>query len=139
MRNLKYDSDKVDDYSKKELAEMIFSGKVSREQVNIDGLFRKHRPMLDKELDLMKQEELDWANATALNTVDSYQVYLDEYNPTIVEGESITDGWDENTVYIGRHVEDARRLQAAVKKTTMMKKKLKKTKPLGLKQRKPIL
>lgn len=136
MRNLKYDSDKVDDYSKKELAEMIFSGKVSREQVNIDGLFRKHRPMLDKELDLMKQEELDWANATALNTVDSYQVYLDEYNPTIVEGESITDGWDENTVYIGRHVEDARRLQAAVKKNNDDEKETEKDKAAWIKAKK---
>lgn len=111
-----YDSDQVNDYSKKELAEKIFYGEVSREQVNEDGLFRPHRPMLDEELGLMKQEELDWTNATALNTVESYQAFLDKYNPTIVEGESITDGWVDNTVYIGRHVEDARRLQAVVKK-----------------------
>lgn len=111
-----YDSDQVNDYSKKELAEKIFNGEVSREQVNEDGLFRPHRPMLDEELGLMKQEELDWTNATAQNTVESYQTFLDKYNPTIVEGESITDGWVDNTVYIGRHVEDARRLQAVVKK-----------------------
>ena len=111
-----YDSDQVNDYSKKELAEKIFNGEVSREQVNEDGLFRPHRPMLDEELGLMKQEELDWTNATALNTVESYQAFIDKYNPTIVEGESITDGWVDNTVYIGRHVEDACRLQAVVKK-----------------------
>lgn len=111
-----YDSDQVNDYSKKELAEKIFNGEVSREQVNEDGLFRPHRPMLDEELGLMKQEELDWTNATAQNTVESYQAFLDKYNPTIVQGESITDGWVDNTVYIGRHVEDARRLQAVVKK-----------------------
>lgn len=111
-----YNPDKVDDYSKKQLAEMIFNGEVSREQVDEDGLFRKHRPLLDEELSLMTQEELDWTEATTKNTVESYQVYLEKYNPTIVEGETVTDGWVENTVYIGRHVEDARRLQTAVKK-----------------------
>lgn len=115
MKNLKYDPDKVDDYSKKELAEMIFNGGVSREQVNEDGLFRKHRPMLDKELSLMGQEEQDWTEATKLNTKESYQSYLDKYNPTIVESETITDGWVDNTVYVGRHVKDAFRLQADIK------------------------
>lgn len=110
-----YNPDKVDDYSKKQLAEMIFNGEVSREQVDEDGLFRKHRPLLDEELSLMTQEELDWTEATTKNTVGSYQVYLEKYNLTIVEGETVTDGWVENTVYIGRHVEDARRLQTAVK------------------------
>lgn len=110
-----YNPDKVDDYSKKQLAEMIFNGEVSREQVDEDGLFRKHRPLLDEELSLMTQEELDWTEATTKNTVGSYQVYLEKYNPTIGEGETVTDGWVENTVYIGRHVEDARRLQTAVK------------------------
>ena len=110
-----YNPDKVDDYSKKQLAEMIFNGEVSREQVDEDGLFRKHRPLLDEELSLMTQEELDWTEATTKNTVGSYQVYLEKYNPTIVEGETVTDGWVENTVYIGRHVEDARHLQTAVK------------------------
>lgn len=111
-----YNPDKVDDYSKKQLAEMIFNGEVSREQVDEDGLFRKHRPLLDEELSLMTQEELDWTEATTKNTVGSYQVYLEKYNPAIVEGETVTDGWVENTVYIGRHVEDARHLQTAVKK-----------------------
>lgn len=110
-----YNPDKVDDYSKKQLAEMIFNGEVSREQVDEDGLFRKHRPLLDEELSLMTQEELDWTEVTTKNTVESYQVFLEKYNPPIVEGESITDGWVEDTVYIGRHVEDARRLQTAVK------------------------
>lgn len=110
-----YNPDNVDDYSKKQLAEMIFNGEVSREQVDEDGLFRKHRPLLDEELSLMTQEELDWTEATTKNTVGSYQVYLEKYNPTIVEGETVTDGWVENTVYVGRHVEDARRLQTAVK------------------------
>lgn len=115
MKNLKYDSDKVNDYSKKELAEMIFNGEVSREQVNEDGLYLYHRPMLDKELSLMEQEEHDWTEATNHNTVGSFQVYLDKYNPTIVEGETITDGWVENTVYVGRHVDDAIRLQTVEK------------------------
>ncbi len=128
-----YDSDQVNDYSKKELAEKIFNGEVSREQVNEDGLFRPHRPMLDEELGLMKQEELDWTNATALNTVESYQDFLDKYNPTIVEGESITDGWADNTVYIGRHVEDARRLQAVVKKNDDVAKETEKDKAAWVK------
>ena len=115
MKNLKYDSDKVNDYSKKELAEMIFNGEVSREQVNEDGLYLYHRPMLDKELSLMEQEEHDWTEATNHNTVGSFKVYLDKYNPTIVEGETITDGWVENTVYVGRHVDDAIRLQTVEK------------------------
>lgn len=110
-----YNPDKVDEYSKKDLAEMIFNGEVSREQVDEDGLFRKHRPLLDEELSLMEQEEADWAEATTKNTIGSYQVYLEKYNPTIVEGETVTDGWIENTVYIGRHVEDALRLQSLVK------------------------
>lgn len=109
-----YDPDKIDDYSKKELAEMIFKGEVSREQVNEDGLFRKLRPLLDDELSLMNQDEIDWAEATSQNTVGSYQDYLDKYNPTIVEGETATDGWVENTVYIGRHVSDAIRIQAGI-------------------------
>lgn len=128
-----YDSDQVNDYSKKELAEIIFKGEVSREQVNEDGLFRPHRPMLDEELGLMKQEELDWTNATAQNTVESYQAFLDKYNPTIVEGESITDGWVDNTVYIGRHVEDARRLQAVVKKNEDVAKETEKDKAAWVK------
>lgn len=128
-----YDSDQVNDYSKKELAERIFNGEVSREQVNEDGLFRPHRPMLDEELGLIKQEELDWTNATALNTVESYQAFLDKYNPTIVEGESITDGWVDNTVYIGRHVEDARRLQAVVKKNDDVAKETEKDKAAWVK------
>lgn len=128
-----YDPDKVDDYSKKELAGMVFNGEVSREQIDKDGLFRKHRPLLDEELSLMKQEELDWTEATTKNTVESYQVYLEKYNPIFIEGESITDGWPENTVYIGRHVEDARRLQIAVKKNNDIEKETEKDKAAWVK------
>ena len=128
-----YNPDKVDDYSKKQLAEMIFNGEVSREQVDEDGLFRKHRPLLDEELSLMTQEELDWTEVTTKNTVESYQAFLEKYNPPIVEGESITDGWVDNTVYIGRHVEDARRLQAVVKRNDDTAKETEKDKAAWVK------
>lgn len=128
-----YDPDKVDDYSKKELAEKIFNGEVSREQVYEDGLFRKHRTLLEDELLLMAQEEHDWSEATAQNTVSGYQKYLEKYHPTIVEGETVMDGWVENTVYIGRHVEDALRLQALVRKIDEEKNEKEKDKAAWIK------
>lgn len=107
-----YNPDNVDDYSKKQLAKLVFTGVITREQVDEDGLFRPNRKLLDEELALMSQEDRDWTKATQENTSESYQRYLTKYNPTITD-DSVLDGWGE-TVYIGRHVEDAKRLKTLV-------------------------
>ena len=108
--NIIYNPDNIDDYSKKQLAKLIFTGVISRQQVDEDGLFRPNRKLLDEELERMAQEDRDWTKVTQENTSEAYQRYLALYNPKVTE-DSVLDGWKE-TVYIGRHVDDAKRLKA---------------------------
>lgn len=101
-----YNSDSIEDYSKKDLARLIYDGEVTLEKVLEDGLFIKKRKALSDEIHRMVADDQAWNSAVDQNTIEGYKDYLKAFGRVTEAPKANEDDWISEA-YCGRYVADA--------------------------------
>lgn len=104
---MSYNPENVDDYGKKELAQLVHDRCVSLEQVFSDGLFLPHRRLLKEELNRMDADDASWNDSVSQNTIESYSNYLKQFGRVTESSKDYEDDWKSET-YTGRYIEEAK-------------------------------